>query len=334
MKNILILLLLSSPVQPAIASHIFHLEKEKETCQWKLYDVTKKRDKKYFQTKTCPTQIVWLKDKSFYYSLGSEIFWANRWVRKPTPIVNLRSAKASHSRKSEVIWGVKGKYNSLYAMVTDPNVKRIPVNGKGMDRFSYQGHTLHESLFEGDPNEKKAAGVIKVWLKTKKTWKTESIKLVGRYSGHGFDKDLFNNSVLSSRQIVHYNECADYNCEEVPKTSFWDPNRFEKKLNIIDNGFESMGYLSLNKDKGVLFKKVLNDTLHSVKPFVLCNDNCEKMTEIELPKSFSDSYAMVKKGEHFLVTNENKGSIAGLYDFNSPKPIKKFRGPMVFWHPF
>lgn len=332
MKLIVYAFILMVPTKALWASHIFHLDKKADVCQWKIYDVKKDKDKIYFKTEICPDQIVWLKDKSFYYSIKSDVFWANRWVKTPVPIVNLDSARKGHHPGSEVIWGVKGKYNSLYTMVIDPKIKHVRINGD--DSYEYKGKSIDPTTFNGDPTEQKAAGVIKKWLKAKKTWKDTKVKLVGRFNNKNFDEDLYNNSVLSSRQIVHYNECAENNCEKLPSESFWNLNRYQSQLKLVDSGIESMGYLALTEDKGILFKKALDDTLHPVKPFILCEDNCDNMTEIEMPKSFSDSFAMVKKGKHFLVTNENRGSVASLYNFHSPKPIKKFRGPMVFWHPF
>jgi hypothetical protein len=332
MKLFICIAILLIPFKSLFASHIFHLDKRKGVCEWKLYNVKKDKDRTYFKTEKCPNQIVWLKDKSFYYSIGSKVYWANQWVKTPTPVTSIKTARKGHDPSSEVIWGVKGKYNSLYTMVIDPKIKHTRVNR--MDSYEYRDQALDADSFTGDPTEQKAAGVIKRWSKTKKKWQTKGIKVVGRYNNRHFDEDLYNNSVLSSRQIVHYNECARENCEELPKTGFWGLSRFESKLNMIDNGIESMGYLELTENRGILFKKNLDETLHPVKPFILCEDNCDKMTEVELPKSFSDNFAMVKKGEHFLVTNENRGSVAGLYNFDSPKPIKKFKGPMIFWHPF
>lgn len=332
MKTLLVVAILLLPFKSLWASHIFHLEPNKKNCRWKLYNVKTSKDRTYFTTEKCPNQIVWLKDKSFYFSIGSEVYWANHRMKKPKAITNIKTASKGHTAGSEVIWGVKGKYNSLYTMVIDPKIKHTRVNGE--DSYEYKDRPIDPNSFTGVATEKKAAGVIRRWHKGRKKWVTEKIKLVGRFNNTHYDEALYNNSVLSSRQIVHYNECSGSNCETLPSESFWDLKQFQKQLHMVDSGIESMGYLALDKDKGVLFKKALDDTLHPVKPFILCEDNCEKMTEMELPQSFSDSYAMVKKGNHFLVTNENRGSIASLYNFHSAKPIHKFKGPMVFWHPF
>jgi hypothetical protein len=332
MKLLLCTIIVLFPFHSVFASQIFHLEQKNGVCKWMIYNIKKEKDKKYFETDLCPDQIVWLKDKSFYYSIKSNIFWANQWIKTPTPITNIQTARQGHHPSSEVIWGVKGKYNSLYTMVIDPKIKHKRANR--VDTYTYQGKKIDPDSFSGDWAEEKAAGIIKVWLKGKKEWKQQRIKLVGRYNNSHYDEDLYNNSVLSSRQIVQYNECGDANCEKLPTKSFWSLERFEKKLKFVDNGMESIGYLPLKDGKGLLFKKNFDETLRPVKPFVLCEDNCSEMTELELPKSFSDNFAMAKKGQHFLITNENRGSVASLYNFHSPKPVKSFRGPMVFWHPF
>ncbi len=331
MKLTLCLFIIMVPLKGLWASHIFHLDKQQGVCKWKLYDVKKQKDKTYYRTQACPNQIVWLKDKSFYYSIGSKIYWSSQWSKKPQYVVNLKTARKGYDPTSEVIWGVKGKYNSIHAMVIDPNLKHMRINKE--ESYEFRKKPVDGSTFSGVATEPRAAGVIRTWQKSG-AWKTQLVKVVGRYNERHYDEDLYNMSVLSSRQIVHYNECAGDNCEKLPSESFWSLNKYQKKLKVIDNGIESMGYLSLDEDKGLLFKKSLQDHLQTIKPFILCEDNCDKMTELELPKSFSDSYAMVKKGNHFLISNENRGSIAGLYSFDSPKPIKEFRGPMVFWHPF
>ncbi len=332
MKLLLCLFIVFLPFKSVWASHIFHLEKKSNRCEWKLYDVKKGIDKSYFKTTKCPNQIVWLKDKSFYYSINDNIYWANRWSKKPKAITSIKSARKGFNPRSEIIWGVKGRYNSIHVMVIDPGIRHVRVNKQ--DSYEFRNRPVDPDSFKGVATEQKAAGVIRRWLKGTKKWKTEKVKLVGRFNNSHFDEDLYNMSVLSSRQIVSYNECSGNNCEKLPTSGFWDLSRFEKKLQMVDNGIESMGYLALDADKGLLFKKSLDDELHPVKPFLLCEDNCERTTELELPKSFSDNYAMVKKGQHFLISNENRGSIASLYNFNSAKPIKEFKGPMVFWHPF
>ncbi len=332
MKFLICVFILIIPFKSLWASHIFHLEKKDGVCKWKIYDVKKERDKSYFQTPKCPNQIVWLKDKSFYYSIGYDVYWANRFSKTPQRITNIKSARNGYDPSSEVIWGVKGKYNALHAMVIDPRIKHMRVDK--VDTYEFRNKSINPLTFKGVANEKKAAGVIRRWLKGDKKWTTESVKLVGRYNNSHFDEDLYNVSVLSSRQIVNYNECAENNCEKLPSKGFWDLSRFEKKLNFNDNGIETIGYMPLENDKGILFKKALDEELHPVKPFLLCEDNCEKMTEVELPESFSDNYAMVKKGKHYLITNDSRGSVASLYNFQSAKPVKEFKGPMVFWHPF
>jgi len=332
MKLFLLTLIFILPSESLLASHIFHMEQKKGACLWMLYNVETAKDKKYFQTPSCPNQIVWLKDKSFYYSINSQIYWSHKWTKNPIKVVNYMSARKGHSASSEVIWGVKGKYNSIHTLVIDPDIKHIKANGK--DIFEYKHKAVDLNTFKGDESEHKAAGIIKRWQKGTKKWKKEDIKLVGRYNNTNYDEDLYNNSVLSSRQIISYNECADNDCEKLPRKSFWDFSSWEDQVKMIDDGLESMAYLPLDDEKGILFKKSLAGTLHPVQPFILCENNCKKMTEVELPKSFSDKYAMVKKGHHYLVTNEDRGSIGNLYTFNSAKPIKKFRGPMVFWHPF
>ena len=332
MKLLVFILIFIFPLQSLWAYEIFHLEQKKRMCEWKIYDVKKDKDRQYFKTSKCPNQIVWLKDKSFYYSMGNSVYWADRASKKAFWVTNINDARKGHEPGSEVIWGVKGKYNSLHVMVIDPHIKHTRVNR--VDSYEYRSKPIDAESYVGEGDEEKAAGIIKVWLKGERKWKTETIKLVGRYNNAHFDEALYNNSVLSSRQIVNYNECSGTNCEKLPSDGFWDVRRFEKELKVVDNGIESMGYLELNNDKGILFKKAFDETLHPVKPFLLCEDNCEKMTQMELPKSFSNSYAMVKKGKHFLITNDNRGSIASLYKFDSPKPVKQFKGPMVFWHPF
>lgn len=332
MKQLVFLVAILFPLKSIYASHIFHLEDKKGQCQWKLYNVKTTKDKVYYKTPQCPKQIVWLKDKSFYYSIKSQIYWANQWTKKPIKIVNFKSARKGHSQGSEVIWGVKGKYNSIYALVIDPQLKQMKVNGK--ESYEYKSRKISGDTFRGVATEQKATGIVKRWLKGKRQWKSVKYKIVGRHNHNGFDEDLYNNSVLSSKQIIGYNECSENNCENFPSDSSWDVKGWRKKLKLVDNGIESMGYLALDENKGLLFKKSLDDTLHPVKPFLLCEDDCSQTSEIELPKSFSDNFAMVKKGKHLLLFNENRGSIGNLYSFNSPKPIKTFRGPMVFWHPF
>jgi hypothetical protein len=333
MKHLIfVLIFLLWPAKDLFASSIFHLEKKQGQCRWLLYNVEKDKDKNYYRTDKCPNQIVWLKDKSFYFSVGSDIFWANRWVKKPIKIVNFKTAKTGVTNNDEVIWGVKGKYNSIYALVIDPKLKHMAVNGQ--DSFEYKDRSVASTSFNGIPTEKKAAGIVRRWSKSKKKWFTEKVKLVGRFNETGFDEDLYNNSVLSSTQIIHYNECAGSNCETLPHNSGWKLDEWKKKLKFIDDGVQSVGYIKLDKESGILFKKSLGETLHPIKPFLLCKNDCNKMSEVELPKSFSDNYAIVKKGKHILVTNEDRGSVGNLYTFNSPKPVKSFRGPMVFWHPF
>lgn len=333
MKQLAFVLILSLfPMKHLWASSIFHLEKKKGQCHWLLYNVDKAQDKSYYKTENCPNQIVWLKDKSFYFSIGSDIFWANRWVKKPIKIVNYKTARLGVTSNREIIWGVKGRHNSIYALVIDPNLKQMAVNGKFS--YEYKARGVASTSFSGSPAEDKAAGVIRRWLKSKKKWVTEKVKLVGRFNDIQYDQDLYNNSVLSSHQIIHYNECGDANCEALPASSGWNMEEWKRKLNVTDNGIDSLGYLELTQTSGILFKKALGETLHPVKPFILCKENCEEMSEMELPKSFADNYSMVKKGNLILVTNEDRGSVGNLYSFNSPKPVKSFRGPMVFWHPF
>lgn len=332
MKLFISLLLVMIPINFAWSSHIFHMEVEDGACNWKLYNVEKDKDRIYYRTEVCPDQIVWLKDKSFFFSVKNEVFWANQWVKVPKLITNINTARKDYPRSSEVIWGVKGKHNSIHAMVIDPKIKYMRVNKR--DTYEYQGEALDPDSYTGSNDEARAAGIIRRWSPSKKDWITESIKVVGRYNNTGFDQNLYNNSVLSTRQIIHYNECGGANCEELPKHSFWDLSQWEKKLNFVDDGIQSMGYLPLDNGKGLLFKKAQGESLHTVKPFILCENDCETMNELELPRSFSDNYSVVKKGRHYLVTNEDRGSIGNLYGFHSTKPIKTFRGPMVFWHPF
>lgn len=331
MKLLICLFIVLLPMKHIFASHIFHLEQKEGKCQWSLYDVKKEKDKKYYQTDVCPNQIVWLKDKSFYYSVKSTIYWANQWTKKPVKIVDYKSARKGHTAGSEVIWGVKGKYNSIYTMVIDHKIKHMAVNGQ--HSYEYNGKAINADSFEGDATEQKAAGIIKRWYKNSKKWKTISYKLTGRHST-GHDEDLFNMSVLSSKQIIHYNECKDSNCEKLPSESSRKIASWEKQLKLIDDGIESLGYMKLAEGKGILFKKSFDETQHPSRPFMLCTEGCDEMQEVELPKSFSNNFALVKKGNHFLVLNENKGSIGSLYSFNSTTPIKTFKGPMVFWHPF
>ena len=103
MKLFLCLLIVCIPFKSLLANHIFHLEKKNGQCEWKLYNVKKDKDKTYFSTEKCPNQIVWLKDKSFYYSIGSDVFWANRWVKDPVAITNIKTARQGHFAGSEVI---------------------------------------------------------------------------------------------------------------------------------------------------------------------------------------------------------------------------------------
>ena len=332
MKFFICALLIIIPTKFVWASHIFHLEKKDGVCYWKLYNVEKEKDKNYYITEECPNQIVWLKDKSFYFSIKSTVYWANRWIKVPKKITNFKSARSGFAPNSEVIWGVKDKYNSIYAMVIDPNIKYMRVNKQ--DSYEYQGKALDPDTYQGSGDEQRAAGILRRWSPSKKAWKTKDIKVVGRFNNTGFDSNLYNNSVLSTRQIIHYNECGGNNCEQLPEHSFWDISKWEEKLKFVDDGISTMGYLELGGGKGLLFKKSQGETLHTVRPFILCENDCEQMSEVELPRSFSDNFSLVKKGNHYLVTNEDRGSIGNLYTFNSTKPVKTFRGPMVFWHPF
>jgi hypothetical protein len=331
-KKILLFLSVFLICNPSIAANIFHLKSGKNECLWKVYDVNTGKDKNYFTTPQCPNQIVWLKDKSFYYSIKSKIFWANQWSIKPVEVVDFMTAKKEFHKDSEVIWGVKGRFNSIYTLVIDPRLKHKVVNGK--DTYQFKKHKIDPKTFRGIATEQKASGIIRAWNKGKKTWQTVGYKLVSRFNPSGFDEDLYNNSVLSSKQIINYNECGENNCEDLPTENRNDLNQMEKQLKLVDNGMESIGYLSLNSESGILFKKYLGEAQHPVKPYFLCENNCSKTQELELPKSFSDNFAMVKKGKHFLLFNENKASVGNLYSFNSPIPLKSFTGPMVFWHPF
>lgn len=332
MKIIICLLIVLTPFESVFASYIFHLDKKKSQCIWKLYDVNANQDRTYYKTQKCPNQIVWLKDKSFYYSIGTMIYWSKVSLQSPVSVVDYMKSKRGFSPDSEVIWGVKGKYNSVHAMVIDPKIKHMRVNR--LDSYEYRGRAVASTSYTRETAEQKAAGVIRRWSKAKRKWITDKVKLVDRFNEDNLDEDLYNMSVLSSRQIIHYNECSEENCESLPSESSRAISQWEDKLKLIDDGIQSIGYLKLEGNKGILFKKIQEETLHPVRPFLLCEDNCEKMTELELPKSFSDSYSMVKKGQHFLVTNEDRGSIGNLYGFSSAKPIKTFKGPMVFWHPF
>jgi len=285
-------------------------------CRWMVRELPAGKPRQLFETKECPTDIVWdpASAELVFVTSSKLVRWPWRQAGAKASMVELPVTPVLG------LWLDAKSGNPTIATIVTPE-REVSTGDK--PKFVYQGKPYDASDLPPFGN----AGLALQYELHEKKWQRVAVVATrfeaGDAPGIGVLERRAKSGTVTLSQLLEQGLAAKH---EFPFAALGAKpdlaKQLRSELGAADEGSNDPGYLALDGGSGLLFQQQFGDSLHATPPVFLCRDRCARREQLRQLEPFARTgVAITRHGRYALLADEYSGGNGRIYTADDAKPM-------------